>query len=766
MTATLSNPENHKTDFYRVDNFGFTSTRVTETYPSFFYPFNPQQQDGGVFFPDFQNLEQGDFNGDGHLDIVFTWSYFPHFFARPDNIQARPLIFFNDGAGTLVSDSTRFNAAASAGGTILETAAVADFNGDGYDDVVSSAGGLNDLVNSRYIGEQIPLLLSGANGVFFNASAQIAGQQGGALPTGFTFAHDVTTGDYDRDGDIDIFTNKLLLINDGAGNFSNGSSQLPAAMRATDYFMFSSLSADFNNDGVADIAIFGGVLNQTSATSGGYVMLSSSANPIAQRSLVTLPPGLLSSSAAATRDSAAGDFDNDGDIDIVVLGSRDTPQFLYGVGLQLLANNGTGNFTDVTSGRINNAILADLTPSGGHTATTAYGGSDVSLKDWNGDGHLDLIVHSGLGSQNNTQQLLNIFQNDGTGRFDFVDIDFLPFLQPWHLDGFSGFEPFFSRPLRQTGAADLNGDRMIDFVAVVDTPITAMSDPRESTAYTMLSTAVYGTAPAGVDGAAVGAPGFNEFYYLRANPAAAAAVTQGTHATGLAHYLAVGRQEGLQSFAPGTSVYGGDGADTITLREGHERAWGGNGNDRFVSGAGNDNIDGGAGIDTAAYSGARASHTVQLTDTGLRVTGGDGTDNLTSVERLEFAGSRFAFDLAGNAGVTARLLGALLGAGAATNKEYMGLGLSLLDGGTSQSALMDLALTAVLGANPSNEAVVTLLFTNVAGAAPSAADLNLYTSLLGGELTQAQLAMAAAAHPQNDININLVGLASVGVEYL
>ena len=61
----------------------------------------------------------------------------------------------------------------------------------------------------------------------------------------------------------------------------------------------------------------------------------------------------------------------------------------------------------------------------------------------------------------------------------------------------------FSRPFRQTAPADLNGDRMIDFVSVVDTikaSYTAPSSPSETTAYTILSQAVYGTGPAGRDG--------------------------------------------------------------------------------------------------------------------------------------------------------------------------------------------------------------------------------------------------------------------------
>jgi hypothetical protein len=50
-----------------------------------------------------------------------------------------------------------------------------------------------------------------------------------------------------------------------------------------------------------------------------------------------------------------------------------------------------------------------------------------------------------------------------------------------------------------------------------------------------------GTGPNFVDPATRGVPGFNEFYYLRHYPDAAAAVESGQYPDGLAHYLAVGR---------------------------------------------------------------------------------------------------------------------------------------------------------------------------------------------------------------------------------
>jgi hypothetical protein len=58
----------------------------------------------------------------------------------------------------------------------------------------------------------------------------------------------------------------------------------------------------------------------------------------------------------------------------------------------------------------------------------------------------------------------------------------------------------------------------------------------------------------------------------------------------------------------------------------------------IVSALGNDSIDGGAGTDTVVYSGNRASYTITQNANGtVTVTGLEGTDTLTSVERAQFA---------------------------------------------------------------------------------------------------------------------------------
>lgn len=193
-------------------------------------------------------------------------------------------------------------------------------------------------------------------------------------------------------------------------------------------------------------------------------------------------------------------------------------------------------------------------------------------------------------------------------------------------------------------------------------------------------------------------------------------------------------------------------------------------NDRFSGGAGNDLIDGGAGFDVALYSSARANFEISAVGNQFRVTdktGAEGVDTLSSIERLTFSDHNVALDLNGKAGDVARILGIVFGRQAVQNKEYVGIGLSLMDGGMGVEELIGLALQTALGPNASHAAVVNLLYSNAAGAPPPAADLNQFVALLdNGTYTQTSLAVMAANHELNAANIGLVGLLQTGLDYL
>lgn len=208
--------------------------------------------------------------------------------------------------------------------------------------------------------------------------------------------------------------------------------------------------------------------------------------------------------------------------------------------------------------------------------------------------------------------------------------------------------------------------------------------------------------------------------------------------------------------------------DVLTGGSGIDIIQGLEGNDILIGNGGNDTLDGGSGIDTAVYNSTRAQAVVTKTSNGFTVASvQDGLDTLTSIERLKFADVSVALDIDGNAGKTAKILGAVFGAAAVKNKEYAGIGLDLLDKGMSYEALMQAAIDVALGARASNSSVVSLLYKNAAGAPPSAQELLDFTGLLdNGSYTQVSLAIYAADHPLNIASINLVGLATTGLEYL
>lgn len=220
------------------------------------------------------------------------------------------------------------------------------------------------------------------------------------------------------------------------------------------------------------------------------------------------------------------------------------------------------------------------------------------------------------------------------------------------------------------------------------------------------------------------------------------------------------------------------------------------GNDTFT-GYGDVQSDwfyGGDGIDTSVYRGALDQYTLEIgvpvwddrSPAGAPVIPGsapnpfvtgkivtdnvndrDGQDQLHSVERLVFSDVCLAFDLDGNAGQTAKILGAVFGKDSVSNKAYAGIGLSLLDGGMSHAELMDLALDTALGSDRTDANVVNLLYTHLVGEAPSAEERDAFVDLItSGAYNQISLAQYAADLDLNATNIQLAGLAETGLAYV
>ena len=206
---------------------------------------------------------------------------------------------------------------------------------------------------------------------------------------------------------------------------------------------------------------------------------------------------------------------------------------------------------------------------------------------------------------------------------------------------------------------------------------------------------------------------------------------------------------------------------TIMGSRGSDDIRGGTGTVNVRESEGNDHITGGSGgINAVAYTGNESSyHLNQNANGALLVQKPTGTtDTLNSVQRIQFANTKVAMDINGHAGMTAKVIGAVFGAGAVSNPTYVGIGLHELDGGTSYTGLMQLALNAA-GATTS-AAEVDLLWHNLFHAAPTAAQAAPYIAMLNsGSTTAAALGTMAADTSVNTANINLVGLQHTGIHY-
>jgi|GEM_PF-1970193 len=212
----------------------------------------------------------------------------------------------------------------------------------------------------------------------------------------------------------------------------------------------------------------------------------------------------------------------------------------------------------------------------------------------------------------------------------------------------------------------------------------------------------------------------------------------------------------------------GSGDDTLRGLSGDDTLVGGPGNDILIGGSGNDYMDGGAGIDIAVFSEIHETYSIERNSLTITIANtNEGEDQLKDVERIEFKDKNLAFDLNGNAGKTVKLLGAFLGGDGAKNPLYVTDVLNLLDNGMPYNDLMQLALNAILGENPTGGSVIKHFYTSLTGQEAPSNILEAYgSSIDNGELSTVDLALQVAEHELNLVNIDFVGLSALGIEYI
>jgi hypothetical protein len=171
---------------------------------------------------------------------------------------------------------------------------------------------------------------------------------------------------------------------------------------------YTPFLADFNNDGILDIAYSeDSQLGMLLATGGGSFHHAS-----------------LAPNDGYCQPIAAADVDADGNVDLLTLCA-----IYVGQEIRLMRGDGAGNFIS-------------------ESTVLNYVGRALKTADWNGDGATDLIVLSG---QINNQSI-KIYLNDGAGNFSLSKTLALP-------DG---------GEYKGLGIADFNGDALLDVAVFAD----------------------------------------------------------------------------------------------------------------------------------------------------------------------------------------------------------------------------------------------------------------------------------------------------------
>jgi hypothetical protein len=283
----------------------------------------------------------GDFNGDGHPDIAIITG----------NNANLLFILLNDGTG-------KFSVAHSYTLPLSPTSlAVADLNHDGKLDLLFTTAPVNQPLN-------LNVMLGNGGGTFAPSTVAIQGVPG--LITQAQIA------DFNGDHIPDLaFPGVTVYLGKGDGTFSP-----PANYFAGTPGDASLVTADFNKDGVVDIAV----------RSAGLAVLLGKGDG-------TFQPVTFSNTEVSSLLGAA-DLNRDGNVDLIVVNNSSGDY-------QVLLGNGDGTFD----------ALAD-------TGLTAE--SLIGIADLRGDGKLDLVVDSTCRSAACAGQPgpgLQVFLGNGDGTF-------------------------------------------------------------------------------------------------------------------------------------------------------------------------------------------------------------------------------------------------------------------------------------------------------------------------------------------------------------
>ena len=233
-------------------------------------------------------------------------------------------LFRNNGDGTFTDVSEKSGVSAARGGYPM-TAVAADFDNDGWPDVYVACDSKPSF-----------LFRNNRDGTFREEGLErgVALSEDGLEQAGMG----VGIGDYNLEGNLDLFKThfaddtNVLYLNDGQGHFDDVTIRAGIGVE-TRYVGWGTGIVDLDNDGLPDLfVVTGGVYPEVEHRNSAYpyktprLIFRNLGGGRFEELIEEGGPGIAA--AHTSRGCAFGDFDNDGDVDILIMNMNEPPSLL------------------------------------------------------------------------------------------------------------------------------------------------------------------------------------------------------------------------------------------------------------------------------------------------------------------------------------------------------------------------------------------------------------------------------------------------------